>query len=200
MKELADTPQSWPVVEATVAFDGHVFDVRRDTLTGDDGAKYDREVAVHPGAVAVVAVDEDDHVLVVRQYRHPVQCRLWEIPAGLLDVEDEEPLDAAKRELAEEGHVRARHWSPLLTLRPSPGFSSEVIHVFLAEAVTSAGVPDGFEAMHEEASMTRDWVPLADIVGAVLAGRLSNGILVAGSLALWAKRRGNSQSTAPESP
>ncbi len=200
MKQLADKAEAHPVVDSTKVFDGHVFDVRLDTLTDDDGTTYDREVADHVGAVAVVAVDAQDQVLVVRQYRHPVQHRLWELPAGLLDVEHEEPLAAAKRELLEEGHIVARHWSHLLTLRPSPGFSSEVIHVFLAEDVASADLPDGFRARHEEAAMVRDWVPLPDLVDAVLGGQLSNGALVAGSLALDATRRRNGRLRAAASP
>ncbi|MEJ7743951.1 MAG: NUDIX hydrolase [Nocardioidaceae bacterium] len=138
----------------------------------------------HPGAVAIVAVDSDDRVLVVRQYRHAAQRHMLELPAGLLDVDGEDALDAAARELREEGQVEAEQWSELLTIWPSPGISEEVIFIFLAQQIRPSGIPDDFVAEHEEATMTRHWMPLNELVDVVLSNAAGNGVLIAGSLAL----------------
>ncbi len=186
---VSDSVQDWPVESSEVVFEGLVVDVRRDDLADRDGGTFQRDVVVDLGAVAVLAVDADDRVLVVEQYRHPARRRLVELPAGLLDKDGEEPLAAAQRELAEEGQVQAARWSEVFTLMPSPGISDETITVFLAEDVTAAAVPADFVAEHEEAAMTRRWLPLDELVEAVLAGRLANATLVAGALALWCRRQ-----------
>lgn len=188
--ELTDRPESWRVVASREEFTGPVIGVRTDTVEAD-GVSFDRQVVSHRGAVGVVAVDDDDRVLVVQQYRHPAQQRMIELPAGLLDVEGEEPLAAAQRELREEGRLEADRWSPLLEFMPTPGVSDERIMIFLAEQVREVRLPTGFSAEHEEASMTIEWVPLADLVEAVMRRRVSNGILIAGSLALWRLRNEN---------
>jgi 8-oxo-dGTP pyrophosphatase MutT (NUDIX family) len=189
---LADRAESWPVASSEVVFSGGLVEVRLDRLA-DGEETFARDVVVHPGAAAVVAIDADERVLVVTQYRHAVGERLVEIPAGLLDVDGESPLEAAKRELREEGLVEASSWRPLLTLIPQPGVSTERVHIFVAEGITESSAPDGFEAEHEEAGMTREWVPLAELVDAVLAGRISNATTVAGSLAAWHLRHGMSR-------
>jgi 8-oxo-dGDP phosphatase len=188
MPPVFDQPMSWPVVDSTEVYHGSVVGVRRDSLRNPDGTAFSREVVTHQGAVAVVAVDDEERVLVVSQYRHAARERLVELPAGLLDKPGEDKAAAAARELAEEGQVRAERWSLLLELLPSPGVSDEVITVYLAEGVSDSGVPGGFVAAHEESTMTREWVPLADLVDAVLAGQVRNGPLVAGVLATWARR------------
>lgn len=185
---IGDTDMSWPVVESHTTFEGGVIAVRQDTLAQSDGGTFQRDVVVHPGAVGIVAVDHDDRVLVVSQYRHPAGRRLVELPAGLLDNDGEDLLDAAKRELAEEGHVRAEHWRRLVSLMPSPGMSDEVLTIFQATGISVSAVPHGFVAAHEESSMTRQWVPLAELVRAVLTGRVTNAALIAGVLAVWASR------------
>jgi ADP-ribose pyrophosphatase len=189
---IADRPESWPVTSSEVAFEGGLVSVRVDRLRDGDST-FARDVVVHPGAVAIVALDDAERVLVVTQYRHAVGLRLVEIPAGLLDVTGEDPLDAAKRELREEGHVEAARWQPLFTLIPQPGVSTERVQLFLAEGITAADVPDDFAAEHEEATMTRDWVPLSELVDATLDGRVSNALTVAGSLAVWRIRHGKSR-------
>jgi 8-oxo-dGTP pyrophosphatase MutT (NUDIX family) len=189
---LGDSDMSWPVVSSTRLYDGAVISVRRDTLRDDEGGTFERDVVQHPGAVGIVAIDDDEQVLIVSQYRHPARRRLVELPAGLLDQDGEDPVDAAKRELAEEGHVRAERWSHLLTLMPSPGMSDEVMILYLAEGVSVVDVPDGFVAHHEESTMTRSWVPLADLVDAVVTGRVTNAALAAGVLATVVTRRGGS--------
>ena len=195
MTLLSDEPESWPVTHVEPVFDGVLLGVRRDSIE-HDGDTFDREIIVHPGAVGIVALDDDGRVLVLRQYRHAVQRGMIEIPAGLLDVEGEPPLEAARRELREEGMLEADQWTPLLELRTSPGASTEVVHLFLAERLRSVELPDGFTPRHEEASMTRLWVALSDLVEAVLAGRVSNSLTVAGSLAVDRLRHGKPLSTA----
>ncbi len=181
---LVDEPYSWPVTATDTVWEGRVFSVRRDTLgpTGSTAEPFERELVRHPGAVAVVAVNDQDEVLVIRQYRHPAQHLMVELPAGLLDQPGELPLEAARRELQEEGLVQADRWTPLLDYRPSPGFCDEVIHVFLAEGVRQVELPHDFEPEHEEATMTRDWVPLSELLEAVECGRVHNGLTITASL------------------
>jgi 8-oxo-dGDP phosphatase len=186
---IADEPESWPVASSEVVGEGGLVRLRVDRLAAGD-TTFARDVMEHPGAAAVVALDDDEQILVVRQYRHAAQQRLVEIPAGLLDVAGESPLEAAKRELREEGLAEAASWRHLFTLTPQPGISTERVHVFLAQQISETPAPDGFEAEHEEASMTREWVPLSDLVDAVLAGRVTNALTVAGSLAVWRLRHG----------
>lgn len=163
-------------------FDGVLLAVRRDTVEHDDES-FDRELIVHPGAVGVVALDDQGQVLVLHQYRHAAQRVMVEIPAGLLDVAGEPPVEAAKRELREEGLLVADRWTPLFELRTSPGASTEVVHLFLAEGLRAVDAPADFVARHEEAAMTREWVPLGQLVAAVLDGQVTNSLTVAGSLA-----------------
>jgi 8-oxo-dGDP phosphatase len=180
---VADVPESWLVVSSRTEFEGAIIDVRVDTLERD-GHTFDREVVTHPGAVAIAAIDDDQRVLVLSQYRHAAQLRMVELPAGVLDVEDEEPLAAAQRELREEGSIQAERWTPLLEYLPSPGMSTERIRIYVAEGLSPVDQADGFQAEHEEAAMTRDWVGLGDLVAAVLAGSVENGPTVVAALAL----------------
>jgi ADP-ribose pyrophosphatase len=173
------------VLESTVAMNGRVWDIRRDTVEYGDG-RLVREWMVHPGAVAIVAVDDDGRVLLIQQYRHPLRHRDWEIPAGLLDIAGEEPLEAAKRELAEEADLEASDWESLVSVWSSPGSNSEIVHIYLARGVTA--LPE-FDREAEEADIRAEWVALPDAVDAVMSGRMHNGILVAGILA--ASRRLN---------
>jgi ADP-ribose pyrophosphatase len=187
--DLGDEPESWPVTSSDLVGDGGLVRLRVDQLAAG-GATFARDVVEHPGAVAIVALDDDERVLVVRQYRHAVQRRLVEIPAGLLDVDGESPLEAARRELLEEGLVEATRWQSLLTVVPQPGVSTERVHLFLAEGLAPADAPEDFVAEHEEATMTREWIPLREVVDAVLAGRVANALTIAGSLAVWHLRHG----------
>jgi ADP-ribose pyrophosphatase len=148
----------------------------------------------HPGAVAVLAMDDDERVLLIRQYRHPVRSRDWEIPAGLLDVDGEEPFAAAQRELAEEADLKAGRWDVLVDFLNSPGGSNETIRVYLARDVSE--VP-AFERSEEEADIEVRWVPLDDAVDAVLARRVQSPSLVVGVLAAVASRARNWTTLAP---
>jgi 8-oxo-dGDP phosphatase len=189
---LADRPERWPVSDSTTVFEtSRVISVRQDHVQSPfDGAEFVRDVVVHPGAVGVVALDEDERVLLVSQYRHPVGHRLLEIPAGLLDVPDEPYPVAAARELYEEGHVRADDWRVLVDLFTSPGMTTESTRVYLARGLTAVADDERHVGVHEEADMSVAWAPLADLVDAVLSGFLHNPIVVSGVLATWAARHG----------
>ena len=161
------------------------FSVHRDQVhrPGHPEAPFGRLVLDHPGAAAILALDEDERVLVVEQYRHPPRRRFVELPAGLLDHPGEDPVDAARRELLEEGLVEAASWTHLLSTYPSPGLSSERIEIYLARGLTHVPDRGGFEPVHEEADMSVSWVPLAELVAGVLAGRLTDGPLALAVLA-----------------
>ncbi|MCW4384161.1 NUDIX hydrolase [Salinibacterium sp. SYSU T00001] len=177
---LADEPSPQRVLESEVAFDGAVWNVRRDRFVYGDG-EIVREYVAHTGAVAVLAVDEDGRMLLLKQYRHPIATRDWELPAGLLDVEGEDPLEAAKRELEEEADLAAREWSPLIEFFTSPGGSDELLRVYLARGLEP--VNHDFEREGEEADMELRWEPVEAVLEAIRAGRVRNGILVTATLA-----------------
>jgi 8-oxo-dGDP phosphatase len=183
-------PHEFRVLESETVYEGRVITLRRDTVAMPGGGDSVREVVHHPGAVAVLALDDDDNVVLLRQYRHPVGRHLWELPAGLRDEDGEPPLETAKRELAEEVLLAATRWSLLLSVNNSPGFSDELVHVFLAEGLTPVDRPDGFVVEHEEADMTIDRVPLADAVQRVFDGDIRNSSAVAGILAAAQVRAG----------
>jgi ADP-ribose pyrophosphatase len=184
---LVDVPRERDVVEHRLLHAGRVWDLVSDTVALDDGDVV-REYVDHPGAVAVVALDEQDRVLLLQQYRHPVRHELWEPPAGLLDVEGEDPVAAAARELAEEADLVAGRWWRLVEIFSSPGGSDERITVFLARDLAEVPVDERYVRGEEEASMVPVWVPLDDAVAAVLAGRLHSPTAVAGVLAAAAAR------------
>ncbi|MDI2131830.1 NUDIX domain-containing protein [Yinghuangia seranimata] len=182
-----DTPEEWRVTETATPYQGRVTAMRTEVVTMPDGAFARRDYLVHPGAVGVIALDERDRVLVLRQYRHPVRHKLWEVPAGLLDVPGEPPLGAAQRELYEEAHHKADDWRVLVDYYNTPGSSSEAIRVFLARGLSEA-TGERYEAHGEELDLELDWAPLDDLIALVLAGELHNPTLVAGVLAVHAAR------------
>jgi ADP-ribose pyrophosphatase len=182
---LSDVRDAAPIVEAATVFEGRVFDVNREVATFGDGT-ITREYTAHHGAVAVLAIDEDERVLLINQYRHPVRSRLWEIPAGLLDVEGEDPLTAAKRELAEETDLIADDWSDPLVFFSSPGQSDEQITLFEARGLREA--PDPHPRVDEEAEIVLRWVSLDEALDAAFAGRIGNAILLIAILAARARR------------
>jgi 8-oxo-dGTP pyrophosphatase MutT (NUDIX family) len=182
---LADALGQQPVLAREQLFAGRVWDVEGQEFELG-GERIRREVVVHPGAVAVVAMNDRDEVCLVHQYRHPAGGTLWELPAGLLDVHGEDPLAAAQRELAEETDLAASTWQTLLDVSTTGGGSTEIIRVYLATDVRE--LPEAFERTHEEAEMERRWVPLAEVVDAALAMRLHNATLLSAVLALEAMR------------
>ena len=180
-----DLREPRPVVSHELLHAGRVWDVVGDVV--DLGqAQVVREYVDHPGAVAILALDDGDRVLLLSQYRHPVGHVLWEPPAGLLDVEGELPVAAAARELAEEADLVADTWAVLVDYFSSPGGSSERIVIFLARDLHPA--PEVFAREHEEADMVATWVPLDEAVDGVLSGRLHSPTTVLGVLAAEAAR------------
>lgn len=182
---LADRRADPEILEAERVFAGLVWDVRRERLRLAHSEPV-REFVAHPGAVAILALDGDDRVLLIRQYRHPIRSDEWELPAGLRDVEGEPALEAARRELAEEADLVAERWERLIAFHTTPGGSDERVEIYLARGLAPA--ESDFERVDEEADLVTRWVPLGDAVAAVLDGRLENAILQIGVLALHARR------------
>lgn len=166
---------------------GKIFALRKDQVRMPGGKLVTREVVEHYGAVAVVAMDDEGRLPMVYQYRHPFGRRLWELPAGLLDVNGEAAHLTAARELREEAGLEARTWQVLVDLDSTPGFSDESVRVYLATGLTQVGRP---EAHDEEADMTLQWYPIADAVRRVFSGEIVNSLAVAGILAAHAVREG----------
>ena len=185
MPELQDDFFSPEVVRSDVVYDGRVWDIRSETFLLD-GHEVTRDFMDHTGAVAVLALDERDRVLLIKQYRHPIRMRDWELPAGLLDIRGESPLTAAQRELAEEVDLQAETWHLLTEFMTSPGGSNEVLRVYLARGVSAA--PQVFDRTEEEAGIELLWVPLDDVVDAVLSRELQNSILAIAALSAQAGR------------
>lgn len=186
---LADLPARWPVTESAELAAGSVVRLRRDIVCMPDGQQVGREVVEHPGAVGIVAIDEEGRVLLIRQYRHPTGRELWEIPAGLRDVAGEPLIMTARRELLEEAGYQAAHWQVLADFFTSPGISSERLRVYLARGLTR--IPDaerGYVPDHEEAHLSVEWAPLDVVVTRILAGDLHNGVMMVGVLAALAAR------------
>ena len=159
---------------------GKIFALRADEVAMPGGGSARREVVEHYGAVAIVALDQDGNLVLVYQYRHPIGRRLWELPAGLLDMGDEPPHLTAARELEEETGLAAEHWQPLIDVDSAPGFSDESVRIFLATGLTEIGRPDAHD---EEADLMVKRVPLADAVQMVFDGEIVNALAVAGILA-----------------
>jgi ADP-ribose pyrophosphatase len=176
-----------PVLSREDVYAGRVISLHRDMVAMSDGSVAERDVVDHPGAVAVVALDESSpdevRVVTVTQYRHPVGQRLTELPAGLLDVHGETALAAAQRELAEEAGLSAERWNVLVDLYTSAGMTNEAVRVYLARDLRSIGRPSDFELTHEEVSLTVEQSSLGDLVRAAYDGRLTNAIAVAGIMA-----------------
>jgi 8-oxo-dGTP pyrophosphatase MutT (NUDIX family) len=178
-----DGAHDYQVVASEDVYTGRIISLRKDTVAMPGGGTSDREVVHHPGAVGIVALDDEDRVVMVRQYRHAIGEHLWELPAGLRDVDGEPPVETARRELAEEVQLAAERWSLLVTQHPSPGFCDELIQLYLAEGLTAADRPDGFVVEHEELDMTVERVPLAEAVQWVFDGKVRNALAVIGLLA-----------------
>jgi ADP-ribose pyrophosphatase len=159
------------------------WDVVTDAVQLDAETVVQRDVVVHPGAVGVVAIDERERVLLLRQYRHPVASELWELPAGLLDVPGEAALECAHRELFEEAHLRADRWHVLVDVFSSPGMSGEAYRLFVARDVAPVPESERHRPQHEERDMPIRWLPLADAAEAVMSGAIHNAMAVVGILA-----------------
>ena len=176
---------------------GNIFALRRDRVRMPGGNIATREVVEHYGAVAIVAMDDDNNIRMVYQYRHTFGRRLWELPAGLLDVAGEPPHLTAVRELKEEVGLQASTWRVLVDLNTAPGFSDESVRVYLATGLTDVARP---EAHDEEADMTMRWMPIEEAARLVLSGEVVNSIAVAGILAAHAVITGFAQTRPVDSP
>jgi len=196
IEEVADTPESWPVESSRDLYRGDwLMALRADRVRrpGADtgtaaGESFERWVFEHPGAVVVLAVDDQERVCCLRQYRHPAGGRFIELPAGLSDSDGEDPLQTAQRELREEAELEAAQWRQLFELYPSAGITSERQVCFLARELRPAGRGD-FALEHEEADMERLWVPVDELVEAVLDGRVGESPIAVCVLAYDALRR-----------
>jgi 8-oxo-dGDP phosphatase len=187
--QFRDSAERWPVTASTLLASGAVVRLRRDMVRMPDGLTAGREVVEHPGAVAVLALDDRGRALLIRQYRHPVGRLLWEIPAGLRDVAGEPPLQTAERELREETGYRAAHWQVLADFFTSPGISTERLRIFLARGLTK--IPEAEQAYvrrDEEAQLVIAWLSLDEAVARFLAGDLHNGVTAIGILSAYATR------------
>ncbi|MEV0717523.1 NUDIX hydrolase [Asanoa sp. NPDC050611] len=174
---------AYAVLDRVERFQGKVFSVVTDRVTMPGGGQAERDYARHVGAVGVVPLGDDGRVLLVRQYRHPVGKVMWELPAGLVDVAGEPAPDTARRELAEEADLRCERLDLLIDLHTSPGFSDELIRIFLARGLASVPDADRFARADEEAELTVQWVPLDEAVAMVFRGEITNAAAVAGLLA-----------------
>jgi 8-oxo-dGTP pyrophosphatase MutT (NUDIX family) len=191
---LADEIVDLPVVSSEVVFDGAIWNVRRDRFLYA-GNEIAREYIDHTGAVAVLVLDDDDRVCLIKQYRHPIATREWELPAGLLDFAGESALSAAQRELAEEVDLVAADWAVLADFHTSPGGNNEALRVYLARGVTAAA--EVFDRTDEESDLETRWAPLDEIVDAVLDRRLQNSILQVAALSAFASRARGWSTLAP---
>jgi ADP-ribose pyrophosphatase len=185
---FADRLDARPVVRSEVLHHGMVWDVVRETVDLGDAGEVTREFVRHPGAVSVVALDDQDRLVLVQQYRHPVRVLEWEVPAGLLDVDGEDPWVAAARELHEEADLRAEEWHVLADYFSSPGGMDEALRVYLARGLSHVPEHERHEREGEELGMPVRWVDLDEARDAVLAGRIHNPSAVIGVLAAHAAR------------
>lgn len=190
MPVIGDRPESWPVRDSQdLHRDDWVVALRADQVQRPghpEEEPFRRLVVEHPGAAIVLALDEDDRVLCLQQYRHAAQKSLVELPAGLCDGDDADPLEVARRELREEAELEARDWTHLLSVWASPGISAELHHLFLARGLAHASRGD-FALHHEEAEMTTSWVPFDTLHAAVLAGRVNDAPVALAVLAARAR-------------
>jgi 8-oxo-dGDP phosphatase len=196
---LRDSPAEYPITTSGLLLSTPVFNVAEERFNfGKSGDELTRVFVTHPGAVAVVAVDAEDRVLLINQYRHPVRMDLWEVPAGLLDVPGEPMLTSAQRELAEEADLTAANWHVLVDFYTTPGAQNEAIRVYLAEGLSQVPEAERHSRQAEEAELSFAWVELADAVDAILGGRLHNPSAIVGILALHAVRQGSGRLRAAE--
>ena len=181
---IKDEPAEFALIKSDTVFNGRIWEVREEVFQFGD-QELTRDFIVHPGAVGVIALNDLGQMLLVQQYRRALGKMMWEPPAGLLDVEGEDPLEAAKRELQEETGYVASDWRVLFDFAPSSGGSSELVRCYLATGLElhEAGRP---EATGEEADMKVQWTPVGEVMEAIHTGAISNSLLITGTFALLA--------------
>ena len=196
--QVSDQPSPRRLLSSQTVYEGRIWDVVSDTFQlNDDGDVLVRDYIEHPGAVAILPMNDAGEVLLIKQYRHPVGMDLWEIPAGLLDVEGEDFVVGAARELAEEADLVAGEWNVLVDFFNSPGSSSEAIRIYLARGLSDVPGHELHVRTDEEAEIELHWTPLEDAVASVLEGRLHNPSAVVGILAAAAARADNFKGLRP---
>jgi 8-oxo-dGTP pyrophosphatase MutT (NUDIX family) len=171
------------VLDRTQPFTGAIFSVYSDDVAMPGGGSARRDYTRHLGAAAVVALDDAGRIVLIRQYRHPVGQFMWEIPAGIVDVPGESGVQTARRELAEEADLEADRWDLLVEVHTSPGYSDELVRVFLARDLRPVPEHGRHDRQHEEAEMTVELVDLDEAVAMVFRSEITNGANVAGILA-----------------
>jgi ADP-ribose pyrophosphatase len=182
------SPHEFAVSSSDTLHVGRVVALRLDQVMMPGGRTAEREVVEHPGSVAILPLHDDDSVVMIDQYRHPVGRRIRELPAGLLDAPGEDPVTTARRELVEEVGYTARDWSVLVDVVASPGFSDEAVRVFLARGLTEVGRPTGDDDEETDLQVVR--LPMAEAVRQVLAGEIVSAPTVTGLLALKVRLAG----------
>jgi ADP-ribose pyrophosphatase len=176
---ISDRLVSHPIVDRKTVFSGMVWDVRHDAFELN-GETVERDYIVHPGAVAIIALNDSGELLLIEQYRHAQGKIMWEAPAGLMDLANEDPLETAKRELFEETGYEAKTWHVLLDLANTPGGSSEQIRIYFARDLSLH--PDGRPTgSAEELDMPVHWIPIPDVLESIRRGAVTNPQLVAGT-------------------
>jgi len=185
---LRDERARLPIPRSERVYEGRVWNIRSEDVDLGDSGVVTREFMEHTGAVAILALNEADEVLLLRQYRHPVQSYLWELPAGLLDIPGEPWLTAARREFAEEADLEAQTWHTLVDIYTSPGGSDEFIRIYLARNLRPVPPEQRHVREAEEADLVPVWVPLGEAVQRVFAGDLHNAPAALGILAAHAGR------------
>ena len=199
---MEDTRESWPVAATEPLLKHWLLTVRSDKVQMPDKNFAERTVVSHPGAVAVLALDDASRVLMIRQYRHPVGYQLWEIPAGLRDAAGEPPLETARRELLEETGYRAREWHVLIDYFTSPGFTTERLRIYLARGVEPVrGRPrPRLRPPRRGEVPVQQWVPLAEAVRLAFAGKLHNSAAITGVLAAQSAQAAGFRTLRPPTP
>ena len=177
------TAFSHETVGRTARYQGPIFQVYSDQVTMAGGHTAGRDVVENLGAVGVVALDEVGRVVLIRQYRHAVGRRLWELPAGLRDVDGEALVRTAARELCEEADLIAGRYDLLIDLHTSPGFSNETIRLFLARSLSAVPSAERYERTDEEADLEVAWFDLDEAVAMIFRGEITNAAAVGGLLA-----------------
>jgi 8-oxo-dGDP phosphatase len=170
-------------VSSRTVYTGQVLTLRADEVRMPGGEVKVREVVEQPGAVGIVALDEQDQVVLIRQYRHPIGDWLIELPAGLLDEPGEKASATAARELTEEVGLTARRWDVLVDLRNSPGLSTEAVRIYLARDLTPVPDADRYVGIDEETDLGVHRRALDEAVAAVFTGEIQNALAVSGLLA-----------------
>lgn len=182
-QHVADVDLTWPVVRSTRRFANAYLNVDEDVIADPTGVEHDRVIVRPHGAVAILAIDAHDRVLMLKHFRHPVGKRMIELPAGTLDMPGEDPLATAQRELREEADIDAGNWQHLAHLTTSPGYTSELWDVFMARDLQPTPVDARTRREAEEADMEQIWVDADEAIAATLDGRITDALTVCGLLA-----------------